>query len=95
MKDKQDIINRTMAVLDNLQPLSAPLGFEEKLQNHIEQQDQWLHYVRFAVAALVLFAIINVFSVVQFSEEPVQDSFLDASYLTDSTSPILNFTEDE
>ncbi|MAE84860.1 MAG: hypothetical protein CMB80_19130 [Flammeovirgaceae bacterium] len=95
MKDKQDIIERTMGALDDIKPISAPLGFEQRFMEKLESQNHWQRYFRMAVAAMVIFALANVFTVFQLTNDTSRDSYLDESYFADSTYPILNFTEDE
>lgn len=93
MKDKQDLIDRTMSSLDNIHPVAAPLGFESRLMEKLEAQSQWQQYIRLAAAALVIFALVNVFTVFQLTVSSSQDTYLDEAYFVDST--ILNFTDDE
>ena len=93
MKDKQDIIERTLSSLDDIHPIVAPLGFEQRFMENIEAQNHWTRYIRMAVAAMAIFALANVFTMFQLSDDSNQDTYLDEAYFADST--ILNFTDDE
>lgn len=95
MKPNKSIVERTMNSLDDIRAINAPLGFEQRLFEKIQKQNQWQKYFKYALAALVIFCIINVFTALQIANDSTQDSYLDEAYFADSTSPILNFTDNE
>ncbi|WP_421871864.1 hypothetical protein [Marinoscillum sp.] len=95
MKNKEEQIHKTLQALDDFSPVNAPLGFEERAMAKINQSKKAQWYIRLAVAALIIFSLANVFTVMQFSSATDQSSYLDEAYFTESTISILNLSENE
>lgn len=95
MKNNEELIERTLNSLDDFNPVHAPFGFEERMKQQINKQRKSLQFIKLAVAALIIFCLANVFTVMQLSNEVTTDNIMDEAYFNQSAFPILNFTEDE
>jgi len=92
-----DEIEKTLNSLQGIHRASASEDFEEQLQQKLSfppEQNSWLRYLRYGVAAMIILGLTNVFALLSvFSNKEADDlsgeittEFLDSStYFFDYT----------
>lgn len=97
MKELNRKIENTLNALDGMERAQAPDDFEQKLNQRLSFVPEWIKWLRYSAAALVIFGILNVMTVLSISTESFaseETDFMEENLLTDTTYPILTFSEE-
>ena len=97
MKSIEDKVEQALSAFDGMEPAKAPEGFEDRLFQRLRFTTRWVSWMRYAVAALVVIGLINVFTVFSLSTgtpDTEATGYLDADLLTGTDYTNLTISEE-
>ncbi|MEQ8471694.1 MAG: hypothetical protein RIC35_10935 [Marinoscillum sp.] len=94
MSSINDQIEQTLNALDSMERAIAPEDFENQIIMRLRMLQKWNKWIQYSAAALVIFGLINIFTLLSIDNESQENEAL-SEYVMSSSAPILNFTDDE